>query len=367
MPDDPLFAPLVLGPLTLPHRVWMAPLTRSRCTTPGDLPNDLMQRYYVQRAGAALIVSEPLWLHPLGRGYALTPGLVNEEQVAGWRRICDAVHAAGGHLAAQLWHVGRVSHPALLPPGEVPVAPSAIRAETKVYVDEVATMVDAAQPRALDETEIEAVIADFAAGARRALDAGFDLIELHGASGYLLDQFTRSGSNRRDDAWGGDRARRRRFPVEVARACAEAIGASRVGYRIQPLGTFNAMEDDDPEATFSELADDLGALGLAYLHVIETEGERTALCERISRSTRERFRAAGGGAYIANGRYDGSLARTRLREGLADAVSFGVPYIANPDLDRRLREDLPWRDADRATFYTGGEKGYADYPFAPDS
>ncbi len=354
---DPLFKPVTVGDLELPHRVLMAPLTRSRATQPGDIPNEMNAAYYAQRAGAGLIVSEATQVSPQGKGYAFTPGIHSDEQVAGWELVTDAVHTRGGRIVLQLWHVGRISHVDLQENGAKPVAPSAIRAESQTYISRDSGMVQVSEPRALETDEIPGVVEQFRQGAQRAKDAGFDGVEIHGANGYLLDQFVRSGTNRRDDAYGGSVENRLRFPLEVAEAVVGVWGAGRVGYRVSPSGEFNGMTDDNPQETFGALAEKLGGMNLAYLHNVEIfrGSERDeAMIDTLKR--------AFGGVYIGNGSYSKDLASERIESGKTDAVAFGELYIANPDLAERFRQGAPLNEPNRDTYYGGTEEGYTDYP-----
>lgn len=360
MAADDLFSPWTAGDLSLPNRLVMAPLTRSRAGQPGDVPTPLNAEYYAQRAGAGLILSEATQVSPQGKGYAFTPGLHSHEQVAGWRLVTDAVHAAGGRIAAQLWHVGRISHPDLQPDGALPVAPSALRAEgAQVFVSADSGMVDVPRPRALETEELPDLVEDYRFAASQARAAGFDGVELHAANGYLIDQFLRDGSNRRDDAYGGSLENRLRFPLEVVDALVDVWGAGRVGVRVSPTGAFNGMADSDPLATFGAFARALSERGLAFLEVVEAGlGETDPLQARVSAA----LRAAFDGTYIANGGLTGPSARQRLAEGSADLVSFGRAFLANPDLPRRLADDAPLNAPDPETFYQGGAEGYTDYP-----
>jgi N-ethylmaleimide reductase len=347
-----LFAPFQLGPYELPNRVVMAPMTRSRAGA-GNVPSDLAPAYYAQRASAGLIVTEGSQVSPQGTGYVGTPGIHTDEQVAGWRRVTEAVHAAGGRIFLQLWHVGRVSHPSLQPDGGFPVAPSAVGIEGTTFTAEGPRPF--VTPRALEYGEIRDVVEQFEAGARAAYVAGFDGVELHGANGYLIDQFLRDGANRRHDEYGGSVKNRVRFLLEVAEAVAGVWGGDRVGVRVSPLSPTNGMTDSDPLATFAYAAYALNPLRLAYLHVTEGLGGPEP---RITPALRAIFR----GALIANGAYGRDTADDAIARGEADLVAFGVPFLANPDLPRRLREGAPLNTPDRATFYTGGERGYTDYP-----
>jgi N-ethylmaleimide reductase len=366
MPENPmtsthrsppsLFDPVRLGKLELANRVVMAPLTRNRAVE-GRVPSPLAAEYYAQRASAGLIVTEATQISPLGQGYLDTPGLYSSEQVRGWRRVTDAVHARGGRIVVQLWHVGRISHVSLLPAGEVPVAPSAIQASTKTFTAD--GFVDVSQPRALGLDEIPGVIEDYRRAARNAVEAGFDGVEVHAANGYLIDQFLRDGSNRRTDAYGGDIEGRTRLFAEVLAAVAEEIGGGRVGVRISPVTASNDARDSHPQPLFERALERIEPLGLAFVHVVEGEtgGARDALPFDY-----EALRAKFAGGWIANNGYDRAMAIDAVESGRADAIAFGVPFIANPDLVQRLREDAPLNAADRATFYGGGERGYTDYP-----
>ena len=347
-----LFTPYRLGPYELGNRVVMAPMTRSRAGA-GNVPSELAPEYYTQRASAGLIVTEGAQVSQQGAGYINTPGIHTDEQVAGWRRVTDAVHARGGRIFMQLWHVGRVSHPSLQPDGGFPVAPSAIGIEGTTFTAEGPRPF--VTPRALERGEIRGVVEQFEEGARRAYQAGFDGVELHGANGYLIDQFLRDGSNRRHDEYGGSVQNRARFLLEVTEAVAGVWGGDRVGVRVSPTGTVNGMSDSDPVATFAYAAYALNRFNLAYLHVSEPLGGPEP---RITPALRAIFR----GTLIANGGYGRETADAVIGRGEADLVAFGVPFIANPDLVRRLREGAPLAAGDRATFYTRGEQGYTDYP-----
>lgn len=351
-----LFDPIRLGELDLANRVVMAPLTRNRAVD-GRVPSPLATEYYSQRASAGLIITEATQISPLGQGYLDTPGLYSPEQIQGWRRVTDAVHAHGGRIVVQLWHVGRISHVSLLPPGEVPVAPSPIRANTKTFTSD--GFVDVSEPRALGLDEIPGVIEDYRRAARNAIEAGFDGVEVHAANGYLIDQFLRDGSNHRMDAYGGDIEGRTRLFAEVIAAVADEIGGGRVGVRISPVTGSNDAHDSDPQPLFERALNRIASLGLAFVHVVEGEtgGARDALPFDY-RALRAKF----AGGWIANNGYDRAMAIDAVASGRADAIAFGVPFIANPDLVRRLQEDAPLNAADRATFYGGGERGYTDYP-----
>ena len=365
--SEALARPLRLGPLDLPHRVVMAPMTRNRAG-PGNAPHALNATYYAQRASAALIVTEATQVSEQGVGYPLTPGIHSPEQVAGWRAVTDAVHRSGGRIALQLWHVGRISHSSLQPGGALPVAPSAIAAAGEAMTFE--GMQPFETPRALETDEIPGIVDQFRLGARNALEAGFDAVEVHGANGYLLDQFVRDGTNARADAYGGTLENRLRLPVAVARAVAEIWGADRVGYRISPYQRFNDMADSAPEAIFAALAGALDRLGLAWLHVVESDapgrdaGEGDAAAFVASRPPLFRtLREAFSRVLMVNSAYDGPRGEAVLREGAADLVSYATLFLANPDLPRRLIGGGPLNDPVRKTFYGGGAEGYTDYPF----
>lgn len=367
MTENPLLAPFVAGAFDCETRVWMAPLTRSRAQMPGNIPWALNAEYYAQRAdpiaGASLIISEATPVSPRGHGYYATPGIHTPEQSAGWRLVTDAVHARGGRIVCQLWHVGRVSHSALQPGNEPPVSSTSANSRSKTYIDATYERVDSSTPRALEEHEVEPIVEEFRAAAVLAREAGFDGVEIHGANTYLLDQFLRDGMNPRTDRWGGTLENRLRFPTMVAEAVAGAIGAERVGYRISPLSEHHDAKDSDPKGTFSALAKRLGGLGLAYLHAVET-WDRANLDPRtheVIPAIRDAFRDAGGGAYIANGDYTPEQAAEALTTGWADAVAFGRLFIPNPDLAERIRRGGPYRVPDRETFYGGGAEGYTEF------
>jgi N-ethylmaleimide reductase len=366
-----LFTPLQVGRIPVANRVVMAPLTRNRA--PGALPTALMATYYAQRAhpqnGAGLIVSEATAISHQGQGYADVPGIWRDEQVAAWKPVTDAVHAAGGKIVMQLWHVGRVSHVDLQPGGQAPVAPSAIQAKTKTVLirNGVPSFEDTSMPRALTLDELPGIVADYRRAARNAIAAGFDGVEVHGANGYLLDQFLRSGSNTRSDAYGGSIENRARLLLEVMHAITQEIGSDRVGLRLSPVTPANDAQDPLPQPLFNYVVAQLAPLNLAFLHIIEgaTGGARdfvqgeTAFDYDVLRAS---YRNAGGqGAWMVNNGLDTALANQALASG-ADLVAFGRPFIANPDLTRRLREGAALNEPDRATFYGGGAHGYTDYP-----
>ncbi|HET7232246.1 MAG TPA: alkene reductase [Longimicrobium sp.] len=350
-----LFTPFQLGPYELRNRMVMAPMTRSRAGE-GNAVTDVTVEYYRQRATAGLIVTEGTQVSPQGVGYTSTPGIHTPEQVAAWRKVTDAVHAEGGRIFAQLWHTGRVSHPSFHG-GELPVAPSAIGFEGQVFTYQ--GMQPYVTPRALEAGEIPGVVAQFAHAAERAYEAGFDGVELHGANGYLIDQFLRDGSNQRTDQYGGSIPNRARFLNEVTAAAVDVWGGDRVGVRLSPYVAANGMSDSDPEATFGYAASTLNAYGLAYLHLIDAlSGPMAQPGKRITPAIRAIFRHP----LIVNGGYDAQTGNLVVSSGQADLVAFGVPFLANPDLVRRYREGAPLNTPDRATFYGGDEHGYVDYP-----
>jgi N-ethylmaleimide reductase len=364
-----LFDPYALGPHTLKNRLVMAPLTRSRAGQPGNVPTRLNAHYYAQRASAGLIISEATQVSQQGQGYAWTPGIHTAEQVAGWCLVTDAVHAAGGLIFNQLWHVGRVSHPALQPDGQLPVAPSAIAVSGMAFVTDengAPALLPHVAPRALAIEEMPYIVKQYVHGAKNALAAGFDGVEVHAANGYLLDQFLQTATNHRTDAYGGSIENRARLLLEVVEAVCEVWGSDRVGVRLSPLGSFNDMADADPEALFGYVAERLNGFGLAYLHLVDsthvagntTRDAPEPRADALVRLIRERYQ----GTLIVCGGYERARAEAALSEGRADLVAFGRPFIANPDLPERLRENAPLNTPDPDTFYGGGAKGYVDYP-----
>lgn len=345
-----LFSPIKIGDLTLPNRIIMAPLTRSRAIGGARVPNALMTEYYVQRASAGLILSEATVITPQGVGYADTPGIWSEQQVAGWQHVTDGVHAAGGRIFLQLWHVGRVSHPFFLN-DELPVAPSAIAPQGHVSL--LRPQRAYVTPRALDLAEIPGIVGAYRKGAENAKRAGFDGVEIHGANGYLLDQFLQDGSNKRNDAYGGSLENRARLMLEVTDACIDVWGAGRVGMHLAPRSDAHTMGDSDPAATFAYVARELGKRGIAFICARESlEGNRLG----------PQLKKAFGGVYIANEEMTGATAKEVIAKGEADAVAFGQLFIANPDLPRRLQLDAPLNTPRAETFYSQTADGYIDYP-----
>ena len=359
----PLFRPLQLGPLHLPNRMVMAPMTRARSSQPGDVPNALMAAYYAQRASAGLIVSEASQVSRQGQGYSFTPGIYSEAQVQGWRRVTEALHAAGGRMVLQLWHVGRMSHASFHADG-LPVAPSALPPAARVWVagdDGVGRLLDCPVPRALATAEIPGVVDDFRRAAANAMRAGFDGVEIHGANGYLIDQFLRTTSNHRTDAYGGPVDHRTRFAREVAAAVASEAGAERTGMRLAPFITQRGMDCPEIIPTILHLARELDALGLAYIHLAEADWDDAPA---VPDSFRHALRAAFSGRVIVAGQYTPERARQILASGLADLVAFGRPFIANPDLPARYAAGLPLAPFDPAQLFGGGARGYTDYAAA---
>lgn len=356
MTTQTLFAPYSLGPLTLANRIVMAPLTRNRAGE-GLVPTDLTATYYAQRASAGLIITEATQVSAQAQGYQDTPGLYTNEQIVGWRKVTDAVHAKGGKIFVQLWHVGRVSHVDLQPGGAAPVAPSALRAATKTFVNNA--FADVSEPRALALEEIAGIVETFRQAAINSVTAGFDGVEVHGANGYLLEQFVKDGANQRTDAYGGSIENRARLLLEVTTAVAKAIGAERTGVRISPVSPANGISCSDPQSQYDYIAEQLEALGIAYLHVVEgaTGGPRDVAPFDYD-ALRSRFKHA----YLANNGYDLELATAHLKEDRADLFAFGRPFISNPDLVERLKAGAPLAPLNPATLYGGGAEGYTDYP-----
>ncbi len=351
-----LFTPVTLGGLMLPNRMVMAPMTRNRANS-DNAPHALNVEYYRQRASAGLIITEASQVSPEGVGYPATPGIYSEAQVAGWRQVVEAVHDAGGHIFIQLWYCGRISHPSLLPGNQLPVAPSALCPEGEAVT---ATGMQAfVEPRALEAAEIPAIVAQYADAAAMAKQAGFDGVEVHGANGYLIDQFLRDGSNQRTDAYGGSVEKRMRFLNEVLDAVCGVWPAQRVGLRLTPENSFNSMSDTDPAGHFTYFISQLNSRGLAYLHMLEGD-----MMSKQARLDYRALRDAYQGLYIANNGYDRARGQAAIANGDCDLVAYGLPFLANPDLVRRYQQDLPLNEVDQATLYGGDEHGYTDYPLA---
>ncbi len=349
-----LHTPFSLGSLTLPNRIVMAPLTRNRADEDTLAPTDLAVEYYRQRASAGLIITEATQISQQGQGYMQTPGIYSDAQVEGWSRVTDAVHKEGGRIFLQLWHVGRVSHISLQPNGDSPVAPSPLAANTKTFLANGFASVSA--PRALKSEEIPGIVRDYLNAAENAKRAGFDGVEIHGANGYLIDQFLRDGSNHRHDAYGGSLENRARFAVEVTEAVLRVWEPSRVGFRISPVSTANDMRERDPASIFGYLVKCLNALGIGYVHCNESAPPEDADFDFAA------LRKLFGKAWIANFDYTAERAARAITAGNADLVAFGKLFIANPDLPARFAANAALNTPDQATFYGGGEKGYTDYP-----
>jgi N-ethylmaleimide reductase len=361
MTDRNLFTPHKLGDLTLSNRVVLAPLTRNRAGQ-GFVPSEFAATYYSQRASAGLLISEASQISQQGQGYQDTPGIYTQAQIDGWRTVTDAVHAKGGRIFLQLWHVGRVSHVDLQENGAAPVAPSALRPATKVFVNN--RFEDVSAPRALDISELPGIVNDFRQAAANAIAAGFDGVEIHGANGYLLDQFIKDGANVRTDAYGGSIENRARLLLEVTAAVVKEVGAKRTSLRISPVSPANGVSSSAPQPQFDYLVDQLNALDIVYLHVVEgaTGGPRDVAPFDFG-ALRQRFK----NTYIANNGYDLDLATSRLVEDKADLIAFGRPFIGNPDLVERLKTGSPLSAFNPATLYGGGATGYIDYPTLAES
>ena len=352
-----LFSPITLGSISLKNRMIMAPLTRSRAPKDNGIPQAMNVTYYEQRASAGLIITEATPISAMGHGYILLPGIYSNEQVAGWQKVTDAVHAKGGKIISQIWHVGRISHPSLLS-GALPVAPSAIKPAGKAFTYD--GLVDFVEPRALEASELPAIVADYVHATKCALAAGFDGIEIHAANGYLLDQFLRDSTNKREDNYGGSIENRLRLLMEVTKAVVAVAGSDKVGVRISPVNPFNDIEDSNPQALFNAVADSLNQFNLAYLHVVEGGiGDAGEPVKFDFVALRKHFN----NAYMANLGYDKARGNAAIANGQADVIAYGVPFIANPDLVERYRTDAPLNEANQDLFYGGDEKGYTDYPF----
>lgn len=351
-----LFTPTMLGKLLLKNRIVMAPMTRSRAT--GNVPNDLMEEYYAQRADAGLIITEGTSPSANGLGYARIPSIFSDEQVQGWKRVNDAVHAKGGKIFVQLMHTGRVSHPANMQPGTRIVAPSAVVLGGDMWTDSNG-MQPYPVPIEMSEEDIAAAIAEYAQASKNAIAAGFDGVELHAANGYLIDQFFNIATNQRTDRWGGSVENRIRFAVEVAKASAAAIGTDRLGMRISPYGAFNGMQPDAKmDALYLRLIEELNGIGLVYIHVVD---HSSMGAPEVSSELKQKLRANFKGKYILSGGYDAARANADLDAQKGDLVAFGRPFISNPDLVSKLQSGAELTAPDMATFYTPGEKGYTDY------
>jgi N-ethylmaleimide reductase len=350
-----LFSPVKLGGIAMSNRMVMAPLTRNRSSMEG-VPQDINVTYYEQRATAGLIITEATPISPMGHGYPLLPGIYTEAQIAGWKKVTDAVHAKGGKIVIQLWHVGRISHPTLLN-GAIPVAPSVVKPAGKAFTFN--GLVDYVEPRALDASELPGIVADYVQASQNAIKAGFDGVEIHSANGYLLDQFLRDGSNKRSDIYGGSIENRARFLMDVTKAVVDAIGSDKVGLRLSPVNPFNDMKDSNPQALFNYVTEQLNQFNLAYLHVVEGGIHGGGVADPFDFDAMRKLCKL---PYMANLSYDKVRGNAAIASGHADAVAYGVPFISNPDLVERFRQDAPLNEADSKSFYGGTEKGYIDYP-----
>ncbi|MGO9434405.1 MAG: alkene reductase [Terracidiphilus sp.] len=353
-----LFESVQFGSLTLTNRVFMAPLTRNRADGDG-VHSELAVTYYAQRASAGLIITEATQISPMGKGYINTPGIHSPQQVQAWRRVVDAVHGKGGRIFLQLWHVGRISHSSLLPNNAQPVAPSAIRANSQTLI--ATGLAPVSEPVALTASGIQETLADFRRAAGNAKEAGFDGVEIHAANGYLIDQFLRTGSNRRTDEYGGIASNRVRFLTETVERILEVWDSRHVGVRISPTGGFNDMSDENPRETFSVTVEKLNGYKLGYLHIVETaQNSKGSSEEDLAMSAH--LRTLWKGLYIVNGGYDRQRGEEAIRTGHADAIAYGRPFLANPDLPRRLQLRAALNEPDPTTFYGGGAAGYTSYP-----
>ncbi|NOD85889.1 MULTISPECIES: alkene reductase [unclassified Ruegeria] len=362
-----LFKPLTMGPLNLPNRIAVAPMTRARTTQPGDIPNAMMAEYYAQRASAGLIITEATQISNQGKGYSFTPGIFTPDQIEGWKLVTDAVHKVGGHIFLQLWHVGRMSHESFHTDGK-PVAPSALSPDAQVWIVDPETgeggMVDCPVPRALSKAEITDIIQDFRQGAANAIAAGFDGVEIHGANGYLIDEFLRRSSNQRTDDYGGSQENRIRFLREVTKAVADEIGADKTGIRLSPYITQRNMADDEIIEVILKAAEALNDIGIAYVHLSEADWDDAPI---VPEQFRHDLRKVYSGTIIVAGKYTQERGEKIISDGLADIVAYGRPFIANPDLPRRFSESLPLADFDPATLFGGTAVGYSDYPDHDDA
>jgi N-ethylmaleimide reductase len=351
-----IFEKGMLGDIAVKNRVFMAPLTRNRAH-PDGTPHEMAIKYYSQRASAGLIISEATQISPEGKGYLNTPGIYNEKHVEAWKKVTDSVHAHGGKIVLQLWHVGRISHTSLLPDRKMPLAPSAIRASAETFTEDGTEQVS--EPRAMSIDEIKSTVVQYAQSAKLAIDAGFDGVEVHGANGYLLNQFISTNSNIRDDQYGGNPENRARFLLEVVDAVSGEIGSGKVGVRLSPTGMFNDINDGQAEETYSHLYREINKRNLAYLHVVERFPGYEVLNENEALLSQLRLNFSGN--FIGNGNYDKLSASKVIDEGTF-AVTFGRLFISNPDLPNRLEKEVKLTDPDQGTFYGGDEKGYSDYP-----
>ena len=371
MSINKLFSPTRIGPYDLRNRIVLPPLTRSRSSQPGNIPNDLMATYYRQRASAGFMVTEGTQIEPRGQGYAWTPGIHSQEQIEGWKKVTEAVHAEGGVIFAQLWHVGRVSHTSLQPNGDAPVAPSALPARSvKVFIETgpgTGTLADPSEPRALSTAEVKELVQLYATAARNALEAGFDGVELHCANGYLVNQFISAHTNCRTDEYGGSLQNRLRFLREITHAVADVVGADRLGVRFAPLfastdelRVYLGLLEDNPHETYIEAVKVLEEIGVAYLSLAEADwDEAPELPATFRNAVREVF----SGRIIYAGRYTAERAAAAIEAGWADLIALGRPFIANPDLPQRIANGWPLNPVDASSMYGGTEKGYIDYPF----
>lgn len=371
MSINKLFSPTRIGPYDLRNRIVLPPLTRSRSSQPGNIPNDLMATYYRQRASAGFMVTEGTQIEPRGQGYAWTPGIHSQEQIEGWKKVTEAVHAEGGVIFAQLWHVGRVSHTSLQPNGDAPVAPSALPARSvKVFIETgpgTGTLADPSEPRALSTAEVKELVQLYATAARNALEAGFDGVELHCANGYLVNQFISAHTNCRTDEYGGSLQNRLRFLREITHAVADVVGADRLGVRFAPLfastdelRVYLGLLEDNPHETYIEAVKVLEEIGVAYLSLAEADwDEAPELPATFRNAVREVF----SGRIMYAGRYTAERAAAAIDAGWADLIAFGRPFIANPDLPQRIANGWPLNPVDASSMYGGTEKGYVDYPF----
>ncbi len=358
MNDQPLFTPVQLGRYQVNNRIVMAPMTRSRADNPDKAPTDMHAQYYSQRASAGLIITEGSQISPQAVGYEHTPGIHSPAQIAGWRKVSDAVHARRGRIFLQLWHVGYVSHPDFHG-GALPVAPSAINPKTQSYTPQ--GMKDTVTPHALETHEVKLIVQDYAKAAKNAIAAGLDGVEIHGANGYLIEQFLRDGTNRRTDQYGGSVANRARFLFEVTEAVISTIGADRVGVRLSPANTWNVPADSDTHSLYDTVISALSAYDLAYLHLREAQGDLSAIPNMVTDVTAH-YRRVYRGTIITNTGFDRDRANEVIRKGHADLVAFGTLFIGNPDLPERCLRGAALNQADQQTFYQGGSKGYVDYP-----